>query len=208
MSPEDPGSVTSSASHYHRLMGKPDYPLETARLTLRPYVAGDLDALHDIQSRPEVTRYLLYDARDRDQVRKVLDERMQADLIERDALNLAVVLPETGALIGDVVLFLRSQEQRQGEIGYVFHPGYGGRGYATEAARALLGLGFEHYGLHRIVGRLDARNTASARVLERLGMRREARFVQNEFIKGEWTDEFVYAMLEDEWRSPGPDADG
>jgi RimJ/RimL family protein N-acetyltransferase len=208
MSPEDPASVTSSASHYHRLMGKPDYPLETARLTLRPYVAGDLDALHDIQSRPEVTRYLLYDARDRDQVRKVLDERMQADLIERDALNLAVVLPETGALIGDVVLFLRSQEQRQGEIGYVFHPDYGGRGYATEAARALLGLGFEHYGLHRIVGRLDARNTASARVLERLGMRREARFVQNEFIKGEWTDEFVYAMLEDEWRSPGPDADG
>jgi RimJ/RimL family protein N-acetyltransferase len=89
------------------------------------------------------------------------------------------VLPETGALIGDVVLFLRGEEHRQGEIGYVFHPDYGGWGYATEAARALLGLGFEHYGLHRIVGRLDARNTASARVLERLGMRREAHFVQN-----------------------------
>jgi RimJ/RimL family protein N-acetyltransferase len=188
-------------------MGKPDYPLKTARLTLRPFVIGDLDALHDIQSRPEATRYLLYDARDRAQVREVLEERMQADFIERDALNLAVVLPETGALIGDVVLFLRSHEQRQGEIGYVFHPDYGGRGYATEAARALLGLGFEHYGLHRIVGRLDARNTASARVLERLGMRREAHFVQNEFIKGEWTDELVYAMLEDEWRSLVPDDD-
>jgi len=182
-------------------MGKPDYPLKTARLTLRPFVPGDLDALHDIQSRPEATRYLLYDARDRGQVREVLEERMQADFIERDALNLAVVLPETGALIGDVVLFLRSQEHRLGEIGYVFHPDYGGRGYATEAARALLGLGFEHYGLHRIVGRLDARNTASARVLERLGLRLEAHFVQNEFIKGEWTDELVYAMLEDEWRS-------
>jgi RimJ/RimL family protein N-acetyltransferase len=199
--------MRSSARQYDRLMGKPHYPLKTARLTLRPFVIDDLNALHDIQSRPGVTRYLLYDARDRDQVRKVLEERMQADFTERDALNLAVVLTETGALIGDVVLFLRSQEQRQGEIGYVFHPDYGGRGYATEATRALLGLGFEHYGLHRIVGRLDARNTPSARVLERLGMRREARFVQNEFIKGEWTDELVYAMLEGEWRSLVPDDD-
>jgi RimJ/RimL family protein N-acetyltransferase len=207
MSLGDPVTFASGASQYDRLMGKPDYPLKTARLTLRPFVMGDLDALHDIQSRPEVTRYLLYDARDRGQVRKVLEERIQADFVARDALNLAVVLPETGALIGDVVLFLRSREHRQGEIGYVFHPDYGGRGYATEATRALLGLGFEHYGLHRIVGRLDARNTASARLLERLGMRREAHLVQNEFIKGEWTDELVYAMLEDEWRSLLPDDD-
>jgi len=207
MSLEDPASLSSSAGQYDRRMGKPAYPFKTARLTLRPYVMGDLDALHDIQSRPEVTRYLLYDARDRDQVRKVLEERIQADLVERDALNLAVVLPATGALVGDVVLFLRSHEQRQGEIGYVFHPDYGGRGYATEATRALVGLGFEHYGLHRIVGRLDARNTPSARLLERLGMRREAHFVSNEFIKGEWTDELVYAMLEDEWRSLVPDDD-
>jgi RimJ/RimL family protein N-acetyltransferase len=207
MSLGDPVTFASGASQYDRLMGKPDYPLKTARLTLRPFVMGDLDALHDIQSRPEVTRYLLYDARDRGQVRKVLEERIQADFVARDALNLAVVLPETGALIGDVVLFLRSREHRQGEIGYVFHPDYGGRGYATEATRALLGLGFEHHGLHRIVGRLDARNTASARLLERLGMRREAHLVQNEFIKGEWTDELVYAMLEDEWRSLLPDDD-
>ena len=181
-------------------MGKPDFPFRTARLILRPYVMGDLDALYDIQSRPEVTRYLLYDARDRDQVREVLEERIQADGPERDAVDLAVVLPDSGALIGDVVLFLRSREHRQGEIGYLFHPDYGGRGYATEAARMLLRIGFGDYGLHRIIGRIDARNTASARVLERLGMRREAHFVQNEIVKGEWSDEVVYAMLEDEWR--------
>jgi RimJ/RimL family protein N-acetyltransferase len=181
-------------------MAKPDFPLRTARLTLRPCVRGDLDALYDIQSRPDVTRYLLYDARTREQVRVVLEQRIRAVGLERDALNLAVVLSETGEVVGDVVLFLRSREHQQGEIGYVFHPGHGGHGYATEAARVLLWLGFEHYGLHRIVGRLDARNTPSARVLERLGMRREAHFVQNEFVKGEWSDEVVYAMLEHEWR--------
>lgn len=86
----------------------------------------------------------------------------------------------------------------------MFHPEFGGRGYATEAAAVMLRLGFGDLGLHRITGRLDARNTASARVLERLGMRREAHFVQNEIVKGEWTGELVYAMTEDEWRRAGP----
>ena len=89
---------------------------------------------------------------------------------------------------------------RQGEIGYVLHPEHTRRGYATEAAREMLRVGFEGLGLHRIVGRLDARNIASARVLERLGMRREAHLVENELVKGEWTDEVVYALLSREWR--------
>ena len=186
-------------------MHPPDYPLRTDRLILRPYCADDLSAVYDIQSRPEVTRYLLFDVRNLDQVRVALEERIQAGRPDHDGdrliLALAVVLPETESVIGDVVLFWQSREHRQGELGYMLHPDHGGRGYATEAARTVLRLGFENYGLHRIVGRIDARNAPSARVLEHLGMRREAYFVRNEFIKGEWTDEVVYAMLEDEWRS-------
>jgi RimJ/RimL family protein N-acetyltransferase len=183
-------------------MVMPEYPLRTARLALRPYAPDDLDALHDIQSRPEVTRYLLFDARDRDQARKSLAEKIQATGPDGEggSLTLAVVLPETGDLIGEALLFFRSREHALGEIGYMFHPDHAGHGYATEAARVMLRLGFEEYGLHRIVGRLDARNTASARVLERLGMRREAHFRQNEIIEGEWTDEFVYAILRAEWQ--------
>jgi RimJ/RimL family protein N-acetyltransferase len=181
------------------------YPVRTARLLLRPFAAGDLDAVYDLQSRPDVTRYLLYDVRDREQARESLRERIRAGQPGHDSdhliLALAVVLPETGAVIGDVGLFWLSREHRQGEVGYVIHPDQAGHGYATEAARAMLGLGFGSFGLHRIVGRLDARNTASARVLERLGMRREAHFLQNEFLKGEWTDELVYAVLAEEWRS-------
>ncbi len=71
--------------------------------------------------------------------------------------------------------------------------------HATEAGREMLRLGFESYGLRRMIGRLDGRNEPSARVLARLGMRREAHFVQNEFVKGEWADEVVYAMLHHEW---------
>jgi RimJ/RimL family protein N-acetyltransferase len=68
----------------------------------------------------------------------------------------------------------------------------------------MLHLGFVDLGLHRILGRLDARNAASANVLERLGMRREAHILENEFVKGEWTDELLYAMLAREWIAREP----
>ena len=184
-------------------MLKPDLPIRTERLLLRAYTLDDFDALCDIQSRPEVARYLYWGARSRDEIRHSLDQRIKATSLtgEGDHLTLAVTLPETGELLGDVLLEWTSREHRQGEIGYIFHPDHGGRGYATEASREMLRLGFDGLGLHRIVGRLDARNTASARVLERLGMRHEALLVQNEFVKGEWADEAIYAMLEDEWRA-------
>jgi RimJ/RimL family protein N-acetyltransferase len=71
--------------------------------------------------------------------------------------------------------------------------------YPIRTARLLLRLGFEDLGLHRIAARCDARNTASARVMERAGLRREAHLVQSEFVKGEWTDELIYAILRSEW---------
>ncbi|GGK94553.1 N-acetyltransferase [Sphaerisporangium melleum] len=182
-------------------MLKPPYPIETPRLSLRPFTMDDLDELYSFHSRPDVARYLYWDARTRDETRAALETKIgQAELLkDGDALNIAVELRETGALIGDLSLFWRSSEHRQGEIGFVFHPAYHGRGLATEASREILRLGFAGLGLHRIYGRCDARNTASARLMERLGMRREAHFVENEMFKGEWGEELVYAMLQREW---------
>jgi RimJ/RimL family protein N-acetyltransferase len=181
----------------------PEFPIRTARLLLRLYTPDDLDDVYDIQSRPDVTRYLYWGPRDREQARESLKKKIDSSRLvdEGDDLTLAVVLPETGKVIGDVLLMWISREHRQGEIGYVFHPDHAGHGYATEAAEVMLRLGFDGLGLHRITGRLDGRNTPSARVLERLGMRREAHLRQNEIVKGEWTDEVIYAMLAEEWRA-------
>jgi RimJ/RimL family protein N-acetyltransferase len=183
---------------------KPDYPIRTTRLILRPFTAGDLHALHDFHRLPEVARYLLNEPRDRAEVSALLDVKVKATaLADEGALCLAADLAETGELVGDCTLFWRSRLHQQGEIGFVFHPAYQGRGLATEAAEALLRLGFEGLRLHRIVGRCDGRNSASAGVMQRIGMRREARLVENEFIKGEWTDEMIYAILRREWESRG-----
>lgn len=184
-------------------MLRPTYPLLTERLSLRPFRDDDLDAFHAIQSRPDVVRYLYWEARSRDETREMLERRMLQTAIERegDGLHLAADLPASNGLVGHFSLFFASQEHRQGEVGFVMHPDHHGHGYGTEGARLMLRLGFEELGLHRIIGRCDGRNTASARVMEHLGMRREAHLVENEWIKGEWTDELVYAMLDREWRA-------
>ncbi|TCO62737.1 GNAT family N-acetyltransferase [Actinocrispum wychmicini] len=179
-------------------------PIRTERLLLRPFTEDDLEPLYAIQGREDVHEYLYTSPRTRDEVRERLAERVTYTKLaaEGDILLLAVMLGDT--LIGDVHLRWVNEEHKQGEVGYVLHPDHRGKGYAAEATRPLIVVGFETLGLHRIAAHMDGRNTASARVVEKLGMRHEAHLVENEFVKGEWTDEVVYAMLARDWVQPHP----
>ena len=109
---------------------------------------------------------------------------------------------------GDVLLAFHSELHRGGELGWVLDPAYSGHGYATEAAHAVMHLAFDGLGLHRLTARVDARNPASSRLAERLGMRCEAHQISNEWFKGEWTDELDYALLESEWADQHRDGPG
>jgi RimJ/RimL family protein N-acetyltransferase len=174
-------------------------PIETERLRVRHLVADDLAAMHAIESRPEVVRWLYWEPRTEAEVRQALDNRIaRARERPETGVTFGVEVLATGVLVGHISLTV--EPHRQGEIGFIFHPDHQGRGYATEAAAAVLAIAFEAYGLHRVFGRLEARNVASARVLEKLGMRREAHLRENEWIKGEWQSELVYAVLAREWR--------
>jgi RimJ/RimL family protein N-acetyltransferase len=177
-------------------------PITTERLILRQFAAGDFDALFAYQSRPDVTQWLLWDARTRDEVRVALDKKLASVAIvdEGDVLALAMTRKDTGELVGDVILEFVSAEHRTGEIGYIVHPDHQGLGYTTEACREILRIAFQDLGLHRVIGRIEPRNLGSARILQKLGMRHEAHFAENEFIKGEWQSEDVYAILDREWR--------
>ena len=183
----------------------PEYPLRTERLLLRPFENGDIDAVFAMESREDVSRFLYNEPRSREECVERLARYVGNTALrdEGDFLDLAIVLRETNALIGKSFLAWRSTEHRLAEVGYGVHPDHQRQGFATEAARVMLALAFEEMGAHRVIGTLEARNTASARVLEHLGMRREALLVENEWVKGEWQSELVYAMLENEYR-PAP----
>ena len=181
----------------------PTLPLETERLILRPLEPGDLLAMFDLYQREDVCRYLFWGPLDLDGARELLDGRLRKTRIESDgdAIRLAGVERSTGRMIGEFMLRVTSIEHRQGEIGWISHPDLQGRGLATEGAAEVLRAGFETLGLHRIVAGADPRNAASVRIMEKLGMRREAEFIEQVLVKGAWIDQVVYAILASEWRA-------
>ncbi len=177
--------------------------IETPRLVLRSFVPRDLDDLASILADESVNRYLYSEPSTREETVKTLDKRLNAaDYPEESTiLRIAVALPATNRLIGHFMLHWSDDVHRQGEIGGSLHPDVHGQGYASEVYGALLELAFTQYDLHRVCGRCDGRNSASVRSLQKAGLREEAHFVENEFVKGEWTDEIVLAILQSEWRA-------
>lgn len=169
-------------------------PVETDRLVLRVFEVADGPARLRYQGREDVSRYLFREPHDAVSVLAGI-RRNQEGIFEQknDRLLLAVTLGMDGKLVGEVSARLDAVESAQVEIGWVFDPDHAGRGYATEAAEALMRHLFEGKGAHRVFARLDADNTASIRLCERLGMSKEAHLIENELWEGRWTSELIYA---------------
>lgn len=177
-----------------------DLRFSTERLHIRRFVPADFAAFRAYHRLPEVYRYLyaepLDDAEAAEKFAKASVPRLRKN---GDAAVFAVERRADGAVMGEVVLKLDSAIARQVEVGYIFNPAFAGKGYATEAMRAILEFAFSDLNFHRAFARLDAANAGSVGVVERLGMRREAHLIQNDQFKGVWGDEFIYALLRDEW---------
>lgn len=180
----------------------PRYPIRTARLNLRPHRRDDLEDLFAFHSQPDVVRYVPWPVRDREQTLIALETKLGQGAVTEPGqwLVLAMELSETSTVIGEVLLKWESESNRQGEIGFALHTAFHRRGFAAEAAQAVLRLGFEELALHRIVAVCIEDNTDSIRLLRRLGMQQDACLRHSVFFKGEWANQLVYSLLEDEWR--------
>jgi RimJ/RimL family protein N-acetyltransferase len=184
-------------------------PIPTERLRLRTLAADDLDDVFAYAGRDDVIRYLPWPPRNRDEVAEHLAKRLNTVLAaDGDVIVLGIELPASPEgtdarprIIGDMTLVLSSVEHRQALIGWVLNPEFQGKGYALEAASRVLTLAFDDLGAHRVAAELDPRNTASAALCYRLGMRLEGHFVHSEIFKGEWGDLAVYAILDVEWNA-------
>jgi [ribosomal protein S5]-alanine N-acetyltransferase len=170
------------------------------RLVLREFVPADWEDVYAFASQPDMSRYQAWGPDTPDEVRAYIDRAgAAAQEAPRSAFILAVVLAETGRVVGTGDLYIRSQRFRSGEIAYGIAPAYWGRGLATEVARLVLGFGFDVLTLHRIAATCDPRNVASARVLEKVGMQYEGRLRETLLIRDGWRDSALYSILEQGW---------
>ncbi|MEV8510590.1 GNAT family protein [Actinoplanes sp. NPDC051475] len=177
--------------------------LTTERLVLRRFRLEDAGALAAYRSDPSVARYQSWNSPySLDKARYAVQTMVAADPRQPGWFQYAVELAEEDTLVGDVGVNL-ADNLRQAEIGYTLAPRWQGHGYATEAVRAVVDHLFRDRGLHKVSAECDARNTASARLLERIGFTREGHLRQHTWIKNEWTDDLLYGLLSDDWFSTG-----
>ena len=160
----------------------------------------DLESFFAYDNHPEHTRHLSRNAYSRDEAREFIETQRTMDLgTEGEYHHLSVELRSTGEMIGTVCIKVTSQRHRQGDIGWFLDARHQGRGYATEASRAMLQFGFANLHLHRMTAVCHATNARSFLMMERLGMRREACFVPATYFDGQWHDQYAYAILKAEW---------
>ena len=176
-------------------------PITTERLALRIYREDDLEPTLAYYALPEVARYIPFEPWTRHVAVEQLKKRLRRTGIDDDKKELGLVVEHAGKVIGDVCLWCADDTRKRGEMGWAFRPDVAGRGFATEAVRALVDVAFGRYGMQRVFAQLDARNSASARLCERVGMSREAHLRRDWWAKGEWSDTLVYGLLREEWDS-------
>ena len=177
------------------------FPLETPRLILRPFEDRDAAPFALYRSDPEVARYQGWEAPfSLEQAAQfVAEEKSKTPGEPGQWVQLAMELKSTGEMIGDCAFYRLSEDPRQAEIGFTLARAFQGQGYAAEAVTRLLDYLFGGLGLHRVRANCDPENTSSARLLERVGMRHEGRFVESLWFKGRWAGEDWYAVLKREW---------
>ena len=173
-------------------------PINTERLVLRKFTYGDTQDILEIVSHPSVARITTHLPADESRIREYIDKQESYQPFEKGRYyDLAIERKDDGKVIG--LLGLMCEDHKQGLIGWALGVEYRGNGYVTEGARSLMRHGFVELGLHRIYAKTSNINTASWKVMERVGMSREAQLREVEFRDGKWIDELIYGVLADEW---------
>lgn len=180
---------------------------ETVRLIARPMVPGDLEPFVAYRADPEVARFQGWSDFSLADGRALLTSQEGARLgTPGEWYQIALEERSSGALVGDLASRVSGSEPREMEVGFTLARGHQGRGYGTEALQGLLDVAFGTLGMHRVIAVTDALNAPAAALLERVGLRREAHFHENIFFKGTWGSEFLFAVLDREWKARPPTA--
>ncbi len=176
--------------------------LTTGRLVLSPLRVADANAVFAYRRLPVVSRFQSWEPVDVAELRRfITDQEALTPNTSGTWFQLAIRRHRDGLLLGDCGMRFPLDEDHQAEVGITIAPPHQGAGYAAEALTAVLGYLFEELGKHRVFASVDPRNTPSIRLLERVGLRREAWFRESLWFKGGWADDVIYALLDHEWHA-------
>lgn len=173
--------------------------IRTKRLLLRCLLPGDADSLFEYRSHPEVCLFQSWEPESLQEVRLFINKMAKVELNKTGWHQIGIALQTDGSLIGDCGIHILETDSRLAEIGITIAPAQQSRGYATEALNAILNLLFRGLGKHRVFASVDPRNLPSMALMERVGLRKEAHFVQSLWFKDGWADDVVFALLASEW---------
>jgi RimJ/RimL family protein N-acetyltransferase len=173
----------------------------TERLLLRSLHADDAPQLFAYRSCPEVRQYQSWEPQSLEEVLSFIKNTSEVEFDAPGWHQVGVVLKDSDCLIGDCGIHILESDSRIAEVGITIASAFQAKGYATEVLRALLNFLFVGLCKHRVYASVDPRNLPSMSLMERVGLRKEAHFVQSIWFKGGWADDVVFALLRSEWQS-------
>lgn len=175
--------------------------LETTRLIIRPIRIEDKLEIFEYRSDRETNKYqgwiptTLLDV-------EIFIRRISKQVDEPETwFQFVIMEKETQKLIGDIGIHFFDRENKQAEIGCTLNKKFQNKGYATESIKRVIDYLFKELRKHRIIASIDPDNKNSIRLVERIGFRKEAHFVESLMINGKWVDDLIYAMLKKEWEN-------
>jgi RimJ/RimL family protein N-acetyltransferase len=171
----------------------------TDRLRIRCLQLDDAESMFSYRSDTEVARFQSWEPQSLKEVRAFIEGNSKQEFNSPGWYQVGIALRDD-RLIGDCGIHVLQSDQRVVEIGITIAPAAQSKGHASEALNALLNLLFMQVGKHRVFASVDPRNLPSMALMNRLGMRQEAHFVQSLWFKDAWADDVVFAMLASEWR--------
>lgn len=175
--------------------------IETERLIIREFTSKDVQHVHVYAKDPVVSQYMAWGPNSMEDTVGFINRAMDTVKEEpRTTYELAIEDKSTGLIIGGTGITIIDSDGTKAEIGYSINPTYWLKGYATEAARAIVDFGFDYLQVHRIRATCDVRNLGSAKVLEKCGMVREGLMRSHMKLRDGWRDSYLYAIVEEDER--------
>jgi len=176
--------------------------IKTDRLIIRLAMSGDEEGIYSYRSDIVENKYQGWQPASVEEVRDYILNMPATFDVADVCFQFVIILKETNRLIGDMGIVFTGHEGMQAELGCTLHKDFQGNGYATEALSRMVDFLFHTLNKHRLVASIDPRNIASIRLIERLGFRKEGYFKESYYLRGQWTDDVIYAMLRKEWIEP------